>query len=174
MIRECFQLPAKGSGTCCISNLKTKRVKKFRTLETDGEVISYKPEIVCHWNCCMTSSEFVTSICEIFSRAEFLIIRHFKKWFPCPDEVIVYLHITFGGVKALIKWFWGHPLHRKLFGLPWAVYIFIYLSHQPKVCHFDLVAMANEDITGSKVSVNKPVFREMILLKIEEIYGKIV
>ena len=34
--------------------------------------------------------------------------------------------------------------------------------------------MANEDITGSKVSVNKPVFREMILLKIEEIYGKIV
>ena len=122
----------------------------------------------------MTSSEFVTSICEIFSRAEFLIIRHFKKWFPCPDEVIVYLHITFGGVKALIKWFWGHPLHRKLFGLPWAVYIFIYLSHQPKVCHFDLVAMANEDITGSKVSVNKPVFREMILLKIEEIYGIIL
>ena len=122
----------------------------------------------------MTSSEFVTSICEIFSRAEILIIKPFKKWFPCPDEGIVYLHITFGGVKALIKWFWGHPLHRKFFGLPWAVHIFIYLSHQPKVCHFDLVAMANEDITGSKVSVNKPVFREMILLKIEEIYGIIL
>ena len=34
--------------------------------------------------------------------------------------------------------------------------------------------MANEDITGSKVSVNKSVFREMILLKIEEMYGKVV
>ena len=33
--------------------------------------------------------------------------------------------------------------------------------------------MANKNITGSKVSVNKPVFREMILLKIEEIYGKL-
>ena len=43
MIRECFQLTAKGSGTCCISNFKTKRVKKFRTLETDGELSYISP-----------------------------------------------------------------------------------------------------------------------------------
>ena len=34
---ECFKLTAKGRGTC-ISNFKTKRVKKFRTLGTDGEL----------------------------------------------------------------------------------------------------------------------------------------
>ena len=31
------------SGTCCISNFKTKRVKKFRTLETDGELSYISP-----------------------------------------------------------------------------------------------------------------------------------
>ena len=40
---ECFQLTAKGSGTCCILNFKTKRVKKFRTLETDGELSYISP-----------------------------------------------------------------------------------------------------------------------------------
>ena len=45
MIRECFQLTAKGSGTCCISNFKTKRVKKFRTLETDGELSYISPAL---------------------------------------------------------------------------------------------------------------------------------
>ena len=34
---------AKGSGTCCILNFKTKRVKKFRTLETDGELSYISP-----------------------------------------------------------------------------------------------------------------------------------
>ena len=33
---------AKESGTCCILNFKTKRVKKFRTLETDKE-LPYTP-----------------------------------------------------------------------------------------------------------------------------------
>ena len=34
---------AKGSGTCCILNFKTKRVKKFRTLETDKELSYSSP-----------------------------------------------------------------------------------------------------------------------------------
>ena len=76
----------------------------------------------------------------------------------------LYSHITFGGVKALIKCFWGHPLYRKFFGLRWAVHVFIDLSHQPKVWHFDLVVIANKYITGSKVSVNKVIFCEMILI----------
>ena len=33
------------SGTCCISNFKTKRVKKFRTLETDGELSYISPAL---------------------------------------------------------------------------------------------------------------------------------
>ena len=72
-------------------------------------------------------------------------------------------HITFGGVKALIKCFGGHPFYRKFFGLRRAAHFIIDLSHQPKVRHFDLVVIANKDITGSKVSVNKIVFGEMIL-----------
>ena len=36
--RNDFSLQQKQSGSCCISNLKTKRVEKFRTLETDGEL----------------------------------------------------------------------------------------------------------------------------------------
>ena len=40
-----YQLTAKGSGTCCISNFKTKRVKKFRTLETDGELSYISPAL---------------------------------------------------------------------------------------------------------------------------------
>ena len=80
------------------------------------------------------------------------------------EVVIVNSHVTFGGINALIKWFWSHPFHRKFFGLRWAAYIFIDLSHQPKVWHFDLVAMADKNITGSKVSVNKIVLGEMILI----------
>ena len=36
-------LTAKGSGSCCISNFKTKRVEKFSTLETDGELSYISP-----------------------------------------------------------------------------------------------------------------------------------
>ena len=39
MIREMLSAYRKRSSTCCISNFKTKRVKKFRTLETDGELL---------------------------------------------------------------------------------------------------------------------------------------
>ena len=39
-MREYFQLTAKRNGTCCISNFKTKRIKKFRTLETN-KALSY-------------------------------------------------------------------------------------------------------------------------------------
>ena len=34
------------SDTCCILNFKTKRVKKFRTLETDGE-LSKRVKVKC-------------------------------------------------------------------------------------------------------------------------------
>ena len=34
------------SGTCCISNFKTKRVKRFRTLETDRE-LSKRVKVSC-------------------------------------------------------------------------------------------------------------------------------
>ena len=41
--RNDFSLQQKQSGSCCISNLKTKRVEKFRTLETDGELSYISP-----------------------------------------------------------------------------------------------------------------------------------
>ena len=43
MIRGMLSAYGKGNGTCCISNFKTKRVKKFRTLETDGELSYISP-----------------------------------------------------------------------------------------------------------------------------------
>ena len=36
--KNAFSLQQKGSGSCCISNFKTKRVENFRTFETDGEL----------------------------------------------------------------------------------------------------------------------------------------
>ena len=77
----------------------------------------------------------------------------------------VYSHITLDGESALIKWFWGHPFHRKFIGILWAVHVFIDLSHQPKVRHFHPTVIANKDVTSCKVSMNKITFTEMILIK---------
>ena len=41
--RKKKEAKAKGSGTCCILNFKTKRVKKFRILETDKELSYISP-----------------------------------------------------------------------------------------------------------------------------------
>ena len=77
----------------------------------------------------------------------------------------VYSHITLDSESALIKWFWGHPFHRKFIGILWAVHVFIDLSHQPKVGHFHPTVLPNKDVTSCKVSMNKIIFTEMILIK---------
>ena len=91
-----------------------------------------------------------------------------RRDFLVKGEGITNSHVTFGRVNALVKWFWGHPFHRNFFRLLWAAHIFINLFHQPKVWNFNLVVMANKNITGSKVSVNKIVFCEMILITIRK------
>ena len=45
MIRGMLSAYSKGTVTCCISNFKTKRIKKFRTLETDGELSYISPAL---------------------------------------------------------------------------------------------------------------------------------
>ena len=91
-----------------------------------------------------------------------------RRYFLVKGEGIANLHVTFGRVNALVKWFWGHPFHRKFSRLLWPAHIFINLSHQPKVWHFNPVVMSNKNITGSKVSVNKVAFCEMILITIKK------
>ena len=100
------------------------------------------------------------TVVETFQSGEINFQSGFK------GEGIANSHVTFGRVNALVKWFWGHPFHRKFFRLLWVAHIFINLFHQPKVWHFNLVVMANKNITGSKVSVNKIVFCEMVLITI--------
>ena len=77
----------------------------------------------------------------------------------------IYLHITFDGKNTVLDRFWGHPFHRKLFRLFGGVHVFIDLTHQPKVGHFDSIVMTNQNITGCKITMNKVFLCEVILLK---------
>ena len=38
-------------------------------------------------------------------------------------------HVTLDGENAVENRFWGHPFHRKLFRLVYAVHVFIDLTH---------------------------------------------
>ena len=45
-INEYMSAYSKGRGTCCISNFNAKRVKDFRTLETDRELSYSSPALL--------------------------------------------------------------------------------------------------------------------------------
>ena len=79
------------------------------------------------------------------------------------------LHITLNGVNAVINWFWGHPFHRELLCILSTVHVFVDLSHQPKVWHFDSVITANQNITSCKVTMNEAFLCKMILKTHERI-----
>ena len=84
-----------------------------------------------------------------------------------PSHRTIDLHITLDGVNTVINWFWSHPFHRKLLRILSTVHVFVDLSHQPKVWHFNSVITANQNITSCKVTMNEAFLCEMIL-KIHE------
>ena len=105
----------------------------------------------------------------IITRWYALCVRLRVKEKALPSHRMIDLHITLDGVNAVINWFWSHPFHRKLLRILSTVHVFVDLSHQPKVWHFNSVITANQNITSCKVTMNKTFLCEMILKNYERI-----
>ena len=76
-----------------------------------------------------------------------------------------YSHVTFDSKNTVMNRFRGHPFHRKLFRLFGGVHVFIDLTHQSKVRHFDPIILTNQNITGCKITMNEVFLCKVILFK---------